>query len=52
MYEVEELITGEQVIVKAGEHLVFIPMDEGNVDYIEYLDWVEATAELEPEGES
>ena len=39
MYKIFTSLSGQQFIV-ANEGLTFIPSDEGNKDYQEYLKWV------------
>jgi hypothetical protein len=41
MYKLNNLLTGGQSIVRLSDN-AFIPFDEGNRDYQEYLKWVEA----------
>jgi hypothetical protein len=46
MYKIFTSLSGQQFIV-TNDELTFIPMDEANTDYQEYLKWVAEGNEAE-----
>jgi hypothetical protein len=52
MYQIVETLFGTKVIKRLADN-AFIPLDEANTDYLEFLRWkAEGNEPLPPEGEA